>query len=191
VTERLILASASPRRAELLANAGFDFDVHAADIDETIAPGEMADWYVRRLAEAKARTVAGRHPGRWVLGADTAVVADGRILGKPVDTRDAGKMLRLLSGRTHEVVTGVCLWGRAAAPDVQLARTRVEFAPLSPQEVDWYVASGEPADKAGAYAVQGLASRFVTRIDGSYSNVVGLPVALVYDLCRRAGMLLS
>ena len=196
---QLILASRSPRRAALLTAAGIPFDVLAADVDEAVRPGETADVHVRRLAEAKAlavSTLAGERP---ILGADTVVVVDGAILGKPVDEDDARRMLRLLSGRRHEVMTGVCLaWpvagGRGGNPrtsEVNVAVTAVEFTTLSGREIDWYVSSGEPADTAGAYAIQGLASRFVTRIEGSYSNVVGLPVALVCQLCRAAGLLVS
>jgi septum formation protein len=201
---RLILASASPRRAELLRSAGFDFDVVVADVDESVRAGERPDVYVQRLAEAKARAVSRRAPGRPVLGADTTVVVDGGILAKPADAGDARRMLRLLSGRRHDVMTGICLLGSGAPPVrssgepddarpswTEVATTTVEFAPLNPQEIDWYVASGEPLDKAGGYAVQGLASRFVTRLDGSYSNVVGLPVSLVYRMCIDAGLLLS
>jgi len=204
----LILASGSPRRAQLLRAAGIAFEVAVAGVDEALRPGEAADRYVRRLAEAKASAVARTCPDRPVLGADTVVVVDGEVLGKPRDAADAGRMLRLLSGRTHHVLTGVCVigpdvggpaepgarpGGRALTPArlVEVASTAVEVAPLQPDEIAWYVASGEPMDKAGAYAIQGLASRFVTRIDGSYSNVVGLPIALVSQMCTRAGILLS
>lgn len=177
----VILASASPRRAELLAAAGIPFDVRPADVDETVAAGEAPEAYVRRLAEDKARAVAQQHPGRLVVAADTTVVVDGEIFGKPADTADAVRMLRRLSGRSHVVLTGVCVCGpgqQASAVD----RTVVAFAPMSDGEIDAYVRSGEPMDKAGAYAIQGLASRYVTRIEGSYSNVVGLPVAVVFRL---------
>ena len=180
---RLLLASASPRRADLLRAAGIDFDVRPADVDESVYPGEAPDSYVRRVAEDKARAARALAPDRVVLAADTTVVVDGAILAKPVDEADARRMLRLLAGRRHDVLTGVCVAARSV--ESGLAVTQVEFAPMSDAEIAWYVASGEPADKAGAYAIQGLASRFVTRIDGSYSNVVGLPVALVYDLLRR------
>jgi septum formation protein len=150
------------------------------------------------VATDKARAIAASAPDRSVLAADTVVVIDGRILGKPADAGDAKRMLRLLSGRAHQVLTGVALVpaspGAGASPqgfDVRLEATTVEFTTLGEPEIDWYVATDEPSDKAGAYAIQGLASRFVTRIEGSYSNVVGLPVSLVYAMCRRAGILLS
>lgn len=183
---RLLLASASPRRAELLRAAGFDFDVHPAPVDETPQPGEIPDRYVRRLAEAKARAVIAHAGDRVVLAADTTVVVDDRILGKPVDADDATGMLRALAGRRHEVLTGVTV---SHGPQVvtRLETTGVHFAPMTDEEITWYVTSGEPADKAGAYAVQGLAARFVTRIEGSYSNVVGLPIALVYSMLNELG----
>ncbi len=191
---RLVLASASPRRAELLRVAGIEFDVMSADIDEAIAPGEQAEDYGRRVARQKAEATALRAPGRPILAADTIVVVDTLVLGKPADDADAWRMLALLSGRTHTVITAVCLDNPAAGAgrmDTRVAHTRVEFARLSETEIGWYVASGEPAGKAGAYAIQGMASRFVDSIDGSYSNVVGLPVALVYKMCRNAGLLIS
>ena len=178
--ERLILASGSPRRAELLTAAGIAFIVQAADIDETPRPGEAAPDYALRLAREKAAGVCGP----LVLAADTIVVLDGEIMGKPVDAADAIRMLQALSGREHDVITAVSL----RRDDVELFQaetTRVSFVPLSEAEVREYVASGEPMDKAGAYGIQGLASRYVDRIDGSYSNVVGLPMALVYRLLRE------
>ncbi len=181
LSPQFVLASASPRRAELLAAAGFTFTVAHADIDETPLAAEPADLYVRRLAEAKARAVADRYPGCVVLGADTTVVVDGDILGKPVDAADAVAMLRRLQGRAHEVLTGVAL----VAGDhvrVELATTRVWFALMTDHEIAAYVATGEPMDKAGAYGIQGRAACYVTRIDGSYSNVVGLPVAVAHML---------
>ena len=183
--QRIVLGSASPRRAELLRAAGIEFDVMPADVDESIHRGELADAYVRRVAEAKARSVASRAPGRVVVAADTTVVIDHTMLGKPSDDDDAKRMLCLLSGRTHEVFTAVAV-SRAgmSGPLVEVERTEVEFAPLTEFEIDWYIATGEPRDKAGAYAIQGYASRFVTRIDGSYSNVVGLPIALVYQMLK-------
>lgn len=185
----LVLASASPRRAELLQAAGVPFEVDAADIDETRRPDEAPGAYVARLAVEKARAVQARRPGGVILAADTAVVAGNQVLGKPADAADASRMLRLLSGGIHSVLTGVCV----VAPGhvaVEVGSTAVEFRPLTPAEIAWYVASGEPMDKAGAYAIQGLASRFVSRIDGSYSNVVGLPVELAVRMCARAGLLL-
>jgi septum formation protein len=188
---RLILASASPRRSELLHAAGIPFDVSPAEVDESLRAGEGPDGYVRRVSETKALSARSHVPGRPVLGADTVVLVGSRILGKPRHAEDAGRMLRALSGVTHEVLTGVCLLVPDRRPDVQIALTAVEFADLSDAEISWYVGTGEPMDKAGAYAIQGHASRFVTRIEGSYSNVVGLPVALVYEMCRRGGILLS
>jgi septum formation protein len=175
-----VLASASPRRAELLRAAGFGFDVLVADVDETVQCGESPEAYVRRVAAAKAQAVAARVPGRQVLAADTTVVAGGEILGKPMDAADATRMLRLLSGRTHEVLTAVCL-----NQSCEVEVTEVDFVALTTAEIEWYVASGEPMDKAGAYAIQGLASRFVSAVRGSYSNVVGLPISRVYAMWKR------
>ena len=179
----LLLASASPRRAELLRAAGFAFDVQPADVDESVRDGEAPADYVRRVAEDKARAALAAAPGRVVLAADTTVVVDTHILAKPADDADAARMLRRLAGRRHEVLTGVCVAARSV--DCRVETTAVEFARLTDEEIAWYVASGEPRDKAGAYAIQGLASRFVTRLEGSYSNVVGLPVALVYEMLSR------
>jgi septum formation protein len=183
--ERVVLASASPRRAELLQAAGIQFEVLPAHVDETPRPGEAPAIYVRRIAEAKATAVASRTNGRIVLAADTTVVVDDEILGKPESDDDAKRMLRLLSGRAHEVVTGVTLMSNGAS-STRVESTTVEFAPLTDEEIAWYVDTGEPRDKAGAYAIQGYASRFVTRINGSYSNVVGLPISLVYELLKTA-----
>ena len=186
VVVRLLLASASPRRAELLASAGFVFEVEPTEIDERPLPGETPSACVLRLADAKAAIVAGRHREAVVLAADTVVVIDGVMLGKPADDRDAAGMLARLSGKNHEVLTGVAV--RADGGQVSaVERTVVLFQRLAPEEIAWYVASGEPRGKAGAYAVQGLASRFVERVEGSYSNVVGLPVARVYQLLRQIG----
>jgi septum formation protein len=191
----LILASASPRRAELLRAAGFEFEVRPACADETVHPGELPDRYVRRVAESKAQAVLPGAGDRPVIAADTVVVVDGRILGKPVDAEDAAAMLRALSGRRHQVLTGVTVAVRASDSGepggirqlTSVETTDVDFAPLTEAEIRWYVASGEPADKAGAYAVQGLASRFARRVEGSYANVVGLPVALVYRMLAELG----
>jgi nucleoside triphosphate pyrophosphatase len=192
---RLILASASPRRAELLRAAGIDVEVCPADVAESVQPGEAPDRYASRVALAKARAVSRQTPDRFVLGADTVVVVDDRILGKPTDSADARRMLRALSGRSHVVMTAVILIRGAGLPgetiDARIERTTVEFASLTGDEIDWYAATAEPMDKAGGYAIQGLAARFVTRIEGSYSNVVGLPVSLVYGMCKKAGLLIS
>jgi septum formation protein len=180
---RLILASASPRRAELLRAAGFEFDVVTVDVDETPRDAEPPATYVRRLAAEKS-AAARAASDAVILGADTTVVVDGEILGKPLDDDDAARMLRRLSGRRHEVLTGISL--RQGAYEVgRVETTVVDVAPLSDADVVWYVASGEGRDKAGAYAVQGLASRFIRRIEGSYANVVGLPVAAVFELMRE------
>jgi nucleoside triphosphate pyrophosphatase len=191
---RLLLASRSPRRAELLRAAGFDFDVCAADVDESVHPDESPAEYVRRLASAKsAEAAAHRSAPRGcgspaseiaILAADTSVIVDDAILGKPVDDDDASTMLRRLSGRSHQVMTGLSI--RRGERELQhVEMTAVYFAALSEEEIAWYVRSGEGRDKAGAYAIQGLASRFIPRIEGSYSNVVGLPIAAVCALIRR------
>jgi nucleoside triphosphate pyrophosphatase len=180
---RLVLASASPRRAQLLQAAGFEIEVIPGRIDEQRQVDEPPDDYVLRLAEAKAQAVSGQSPDVPIIAADTIVLMDDHLLGKPSDDMDAAAMLRLLSGRIHEVLTGVVVRvGTRQSRHVE--RTRVRIAPLSGAEIAWYVATGEPRDKAGAYAVQGLASRFIEAIEGSYSNVVGLPVAAVYRLLR-------
>lgn len=180
---RIILASQSPRRAELLRAAGLDFEVRVSDVDESVHGGESPRDYVIRVAIDKARAAA-RRPDDLVLAADTTVVVDAQILAKPADRQDAARMLRLISGRAHDVLTGVCVL-RGDDVETEVATTAVEFLPMSEADIDWYVASGEPMDKAGAYGIQGLASRFVSRIDGSYSNVVGLPVALAYEMLSR------
>jgi septum formation protein len=179
----LVLASQSPRRAEILRNAGIPFVVRASSIDESPLEGENPDEYVQRLAEWKAMAIEAG-PQEVVLGADTTVVVDGEMLGKPAGTEDARRMLTLLSGRRHEVMTGVALrHGRSVLRDI--AVTEVWFAPMSEAEIADYVASGEPLDKAGAYAIQGLASRYIDRINGCYFNVVGLPVSLLNRLLLR------
>jgi septum formation protein len=193
----LILASASPRRRELLAQAGLDFVVEPAEIDETPLPGEGAAAYVQRLAIEKAQAVCARHAAEaetfTVLGADTAVVLtdppdSGTILGKPVSPDDAVRMLTLLSGRTHAVMTGVAAVhsARPARTVADVEITQVTFNLLTPQEIDDYVATGEPLDKAGAYAIQGYAARWIPRIEGDYGNVVGLPIARVIALLAEA-----
>ena len=181
---QIILASRSPRRAELLTAAGISFEVLAADIDETPRADEAPAAYVERLAIEKARAVFLLRPEARVLGADTTVTIDGEILGKPVDEADALRMLRLLNGRPHEVHTGVAL---VSASGVRSAvdTTRVWFDLVTDEDISWYVGTGEPVDRAGAYAIQGYASRFIPRIEGSYSNVVGLPVALVSSILSQ------
>ena len=179
----LVLASQSPRRAEILRQAGIEFTVRAAAVDETPLRGERPEDYVQRLAEVKALAVAAG-PEETVLGADTTVVIDGEMLAKPEDDADARRMLGKLSGRRHEVLTGICL-RRNGSLVRDWAATQVWFAELSAREIDEYVASGEPADKAGAYAIQGLASKYIQKIEGCYFNVVGLPIALVYRYLRR------
>ena len=186
---RLILASASPRRAELLRAAGYEFETLAVDVDERVQTGEAPEDYVRRLAmEKSARAVdqVGIQASSTsvTLGADTAVVVDSTVLGKPGRDDEARWMLRLLSGRQHRVLTGISLRsGSLEAGDVE--STTVWFAPLTEQDIDWYVASGEGRDKAGGYAIQGLAARFIPGIEGSYSNVVGLPIHRVVQLLQR------
>ncbi|MGH9557943.1 MAG: Maf family protein [Bryobacteraceae bacterium] len=174
----MILASQSPRRRELLAIAGLPFTVRACPVEEVRAPGEPPDDYVRRLARAKAEAVwLGRD--EIVLGADTVVVLGDRMLEKPADIDEARAMLAVLSGKTHVVITGICLRHPSGAI-VDSESTRVHFVEMEPREIDQYAASGEPMDKAGAYAIQGLASKFIDRIEGCYFNVMGLPLALVY-----------
>jgi septum formation protein len=184
---RIVLASGSPRRRELLAAAGLSVEVDPADADESVHAGETPAAYVERVAIAKAMIGARRHPDAAVLGGDTTVVVDGHIFGKPRDDSDARRMLERLSGRPHEVLTGVALAWRGAMR-ARVESTTVWFRPLSADEIAWYVASGEPRDRAGAYAIQGLASRFIPRIDGSYTNVVGLPVTAVLALLADAGI---
>ena len=186
---QLILASASPRRAELLTAAGFDFRVAPANVDETVLDGEAPRDYVVRVARDKAAVIARETILELpVLAADTVVVARGRMLGKPSNDGDAREMLRAISGAVHEVHTGVVL--RSGGQEVaEVVTTRVRFMCLSDPEINWYIGTGEPVGKAGAYAIQGRASRFVEWIDGSWSNVVGLPIATVYRMLREAGVL--
>ena len=185
---KLILASGSPRRAEILTSVGWQFEKEAADVDETELAGEKPDDYVRRLAIKKAGAVAINHEDALVLGADTIVVIDNQIIGKPKDFEDARRMLRLLSGNWHEVLTGVALIKvakKTLETQVDLQKTRVKFAELNDLEIEFLVEKGEPLDKAGAYAVQAQAALFIEEIAGDYWNVVGLPVNLVYNLLNR------
>jgi septum formation protein len=179
----LVLASASPRRRELLAQAGYSFEVHPANVPEEPLPNEDPTAYVTRLAREKALAVYNElgDPQATVLGADTTVTLDDHILGKPESPADAARMLRLLSGRTHRVLTGVALV-TATSTEVAAEVTAVQFLTLSDEEIDVYIATGEPMDKAGAYAIQGRAARWIPRIEGCYFNVVGLPIALVSSL---------
>jgi septum formation protein len=190
----LVLASASPRRQELLGNAGFSFTVQPADVDETPLPGESAKQCAERLAREKALAVWRTCPQETVLGADTVVVVKGTMLAKPIDRSDAARMLRLLSGRVHEVITGVCLITpsrlKSESRELRTERTASEttlvtMSPIAEEDIQAYIATGEPMDKAGAYAIQGIASRWIPRIEGDYSNVVGLPIALVYRMLRE------
>ncbi len=198
----LVLASASPRRQELLRNAGIFFRVQPADVDETVLPGEPPHACAERLAREKALAVWRIRPQDRVLGADTIVVVDETILGKPADAEDAARMLRLLSGRVHCVITGVCVVEAVASGQLPVANkaesqplseilrtasetTLVTVNALSDEDIREYVATGEPMDKAGAYAIQGMASRWIPRIEGDYSNVVGLPVTLVYRMLNE------
>ena len=189
----LVLASASPRRKEILQNAGIPFIVQAADIPEIPLPGESPQAFAKRLAQEKAQAVSRQKPNDWILGADTVVVVDDWILGKPTDKTDAARMLHLLAGRTHEVITGVCLVGPGASVQsgwisdlsfVDSETTKVTMGKIDEQEIQEYIESGEPMDKAGAYAIQGKASRWISRIEGDYFNVVGLPVSLVYRMLQ-------
>jgi len=184
---QLVLASASPRRQELLRNAGITFEVQPADIPEDPLPGEAAKDCAERLAREKAFAVARHRPHDIVLGADTVVVVDGQLLGKPSDAADAARMLRMLSGREHQVITGICLVV-SGKPLVASETTLVTVSEITDKDIADSVASGEPMDKAGAYAIQGIASRWIPRIEGDYSNVVGLPVALVWRMLQQAGI---
>lgn len=192
----LVLASASPRRQEILRNARVSFVVHPTDIAEIPHPGEAPRAFAERMAKEKALAVSQQRPHDTILGADTVVVVDDQILGKPQDQADAARMLRLLSGRSHIVITGVCLIGplgtenrelRTEFQDIESETTVVSMDSLSESDIRSYAATGEPMDKAGAYAIQGIASRWITRIEGDYFNVVGLPMALVWRMLRHRG----
>lgn len=182
----LVLGSSSPRRARILSELGIPFEIDPAGIDEDILPGESPETAAERLAAAKAADVAMRHPDRWVIAADTLVHVEGRILGKPSSDDEAASMLRSLSGREHRVVTAVRLLRGAVGGIGETVWSGVRFAAMTDEEIAWYVATGEPRDKAGAYAVQGLGARFVERIDGSFTNVMGLPARSVYRLMTGA-----
>ena len=183
---KLILASGSPRRRELLTQAGFEFEVIPADIDEIRHPNEAPMDYVRRLALEKAQTIAALHPQATILGADTTVVLSGEVMNKPVDPADAERMLRLLSGKTHQVHTGLCVITPAATHQ-HVETTNVVFREITEDELTTYIASGHATDKAGAYGIQGYAARWIPRIEGDYFNVVGLPLSTVVSLLRFTG----
>lgn len=190
--DTIVLASASPRRAELLAGAGVRFVAVSGAVAEELLPGEAPADAVRRLARAKVEDVALRAGGRFVVAADTVVVLDGEVFGKPRDHADAVRMLGRLSGRVHEVLTGFAVYDRETRCKIEdVVTTRVEFKPLQADEIETYVASGCPFDKAGAYGIQDRAAFMIHRIDGSYTNVVGLPLAEVVDALRRLGALPS
>jgi len=190
----LVLASASPRRRELLQNAGIPFIIQASKIPELPLKGEVPQACAERLAREKALDVFRLRPQDFVLGADTIVIVNGQILGKPHDVADAARMLRLLVGRTHQVTTGICLMrpddkGRSSVDDTRSETTRVTMSGLNEDDIRSYIATGEPMDKAGAYAIQGIASRWISQIEGDYFNVVGLPVSLVYRMLQENGAL--
>ena len=180
--EKLVLASGSARRAEILERAGWPHEIIVAGIDETVLPNEEAAAYVQRLARTKAETVASRLSEGMVLGADTTVVVADQILGQPVDEADARRMLRLLNAKWHDVLTGVAVVRVGGETRVAYEKTRVRFAEMSDTEIDWYIATGEPFGKAGAYGIQGKASLFIEEIEGDYFNIMGLPIRLVYEL---------
>jgi septum formation protein len=180
--EKLVLASSSPRRAEILERAGWPHEIMVAGIDESVLPNEEPAVYVQRLARSKAEAVASRLSDGVVLGADTTVVVANQILGQPVDDADARRMLRLLNAKWHDVLTGVAVVRVGGETRVAFETTRVRFAEMSEKEIDWYIATGEPFGKAGAYAIQGKASLFIEEIEGDYFNIMGLPIRLVYEL---------
>ncbi|MEK6323256.1 MAG: Maf family protein [Acidobacteriota bacterium] len=185
---RIILASASPRRAELLTQIGVEFELTPSEIGERPHPDETPADYITRIARAKVIAVARKREAGLVIGADTVVVLDGRLMGKPEDETAAERMLTQLSGRWHAVMTGVALYDIETRSEVaDYEKTLVKFARLTEREIEWYVATGEPMDKAGAYGIQGLGGLFVEEIAGNYYNVVGLPLPLVYRLARRLG----
>jgi septum formation protein len=182
---KLVLASGSPRRAEILNSVGWEFEKDVPDIDESERPGESPEDYVMRLAASKSEVIAERHPNEIVLGADTTVVIDGQIVGKPIDAADARRMIKMLSGNWHEVLTGIAI-SRKGSSLIDLQRTRVKFAQMKDDEIAFLVENGDPLDKAGAYAVQAQAALFIEKIEGDYWNVVGLPVSLVYRIVMQS-----
>lgn len=186
---KFILASASPRRRELLTSIGVDFEVLPSHVPEVHQEGEAPEEYVARLSRDKARFVATQHPSRWVIAADTTVLLGDELLEKPVDARDAERMLATIAGKTHIVYTGVTLENvERDYRETRVAESEVRMLPLSAEDIAWYVKTGEPLDKAGAYAVQGIGAMFIDSIHGSYTNVVGLPLATLFQMLRRAGI---
>lgn len=186
---KLILASSSPRRRELLASVGLDFEVLPSHVPEVHREGESPEEYVARLSRDKAEAVGRQHPGRWVIAADTTVFLDDQLLEKPDGPADAVRMLSTIAGRTHTVYTGVTLEnGEQDFRETRVAESEVRMLPLTPSDIEWYVGTGEPLDKAGAYAVQGVGAMFIDSIHGSYTNVVGLPLATLFQMLRRAGI---
>ena len=186
---RFILASSSPRRRELLASIGLPFEVIASAVPEERQPDETPEEYVARLSRQKAAAVAERNRDRWIIAADTTVVIGDEVLEKPRDANDAKRMLATIAGKTHVVYTGVTLKCLARGyVETHVATTEVRMLPLTPHDIEWYVATGEPMDKAGAYAAQGVGGMFIDSIHGSYTNVVGLPLALLFQMLRRAGL---
>ena len=186
---KLILASASPRRRELLAAIGLDFEVIPSHVPEVRGEGEAPEEYVARLSREKAAAIAREHPTRWVIAADTTVLLGDQLLEKPADAADAMRMLGTIAGRTHIVYTGVTVQNlQREYHDTRVAESEVRMLPLSDRDVEWYVATGEPLDKAGAYAVQGIGAMFIDSVHGSYTNVVGLPLATLFQMLRKAGI---
>lgn len=187
--ERIILASSSPRRRELLSGIGLAFEVIPSHVPEVHEEGEPPEVYVSRLSRSKAEAIATQHPGAWVIAADTTVILDDELLEKPVDRADAARMLATIAGRTHIVYTGVTLQKlNGDWCETSVAESEVRMLPLTAEDIDWYVETGEPMDKAGSYAVQGVGAMFIDSIHGSYTNVVGLPLATLFQMLRRAGL---
>ena len=186
---RFVLASSSPRRRELLGSIGADFDVIPSNIPEERGEGETPEEYVARLSREKAHAIAAKHPDRWIIAADTTVALDDLVLEKPIDAEDAKRMLKRIAGKTHVVYTGVTLArDNPHYIDTHVATSEVRMLPLTARDIDWYVATREPLDKAGAYAAQGVGGMFIDSIHGSYTNVVGLPLALLFQMLRKAGI---
>lgn len=186
---KFILASSSPRRRELLASIGLDFEIIPSHVPEEHQKGEAPEEYVARLSREKAAAIAEKHPDRWIIAADTTVLLGEQLLEKPMDRADAARMLSTIAGRTHVVYTGVTVeHARRGWHDTRVAESEVRMLPLSAKEIEWYVGTGEPLDKAGAYAVQGIGAMFIESIHGSYTNVVGLPLAMLFQMLRKAGI---